>query len=142
MKLYVGKQPTRRNEHKTGTEKQQQGGEGGPSTRRDNLYTAFRREDTKLKYTTEEKENTEDQERKRFPSTALLAHETREKTVLIPECRESLELPRQPADDAAVAARLVLAEKNNITPDGSANHIPNKRFLQKEEVRNRVVDNP
>ena len=47
----------------------------------------------------------------KFPSTALLAHETREKTVLILERRESLEPPRQPEDDAAVAARLVLDEK-------------------------------
>ena len=96
------------NEHKTN--KQQQRGEGGPSTSRDNLYTAFRREDSECKNATLRK-HTANQERMRFPSTALLAHETREKTVLILEWRESLELPRQPADDAAVAARLVLAEK-------------------------------
>ena len=78
----------------------------------------------------------------RFPSTALLEHETREKTALVLECRESLELPRQPEDDAAVAARLVLDEKNNITPNGSANNIPNKGFLQKEEMGDRMVDNP
>ena len=57
------------------------------------------------------KEPTATHERMRFPSTALLAQATRENTVLILECRESLELPRQPAEDAAVAARLVLAEK-------------------------------
>ena len=68
-------------------------------------------ERTQSARTRQEENNTENQERMRFPSTALLAHETREKTVPILECRESLELPRQPADDAAVAARLVLAEK-------------------------------
>ena len=38
-------------EHKTG--KQQQRGEGGPSTSRDHLYTAFRREDSDCKSSTE-----------------------------------------------------------------------------------------
>ena len=88
--------------------------------------------------------NKANQERRRFPSTALLAHETREKTVLILECRESLELTRQPADDAAVRSSSpgVGRKENNITPDGSANQIPYKGFLQKEEVGDRKVGNP
>ena len=57
----------------------------------------------------------ENQEKTRFPSTALLAHETRAKTVLILERRESPELLSQPVDDAAVAARLVLDEKYRIS---------------------------
>ena len=81
----------------------------GPQRRETNctLHSSERTQNTQKKET----EGTTNQEKTRFPSTALLAQDTRAKTVLILECRETLGLPRQPADDVAVAARLALDEK-------------------------------
>ena len=91
--------------HERRTNNQQQRGEQEDPQRGETDCTLQTSEKTQNKQNYRKNKN--HQEKTRLPSTALLAHRTLVKTVLILECRVSLELLSQPVDDAAVAARLV-----------------------------------